>query len=70
MGGDAAELGPQPPWHFMPDANGSLDVPQNLLDCLRRNRIPFKIYLDERLLLALIPFRVGPGATPAGPSAG
>ncbi|MET8349475.1 MULTISPECIES: hypothetical protein [unclassified Micromonospora] len=31
-------------WHFMPHANGSLDVPQDLLDCLRSKRIPFKIY--------------------------
>ncbi|MEU1689316.1 hypothetical protein [Micromonospora sp. NPDC005707] len=31
-------------WHFLPHANGSLDIPQDLLDCLRRNRIPFKIY--------------------------
>ncbi|WP_144122780.1 hypothetical protein [Catellatospora sichuanensis] len=31
-------------WHFMPHANGSLDVPQDLLDCLRRNQIPYKIY--------------------------
>ncbi len=31
-------------WHFLPHANGSLDVPPDLLDCLRRNRLPFKIY--------------------------
>ncbi|MBY8873282.1 hypothetical protein K7640_15720 [Micromonospora sp. PLK6-60] len=31
-------------WHFMPHANGSLDIPQDLLDCLRSKRIPFKIY--------------------------
>ncbi|RZU76923.1 hypothetical protein EV384_5634 [Micromonospora kangleipakensis] len=31
-------------WHFLPHANGSLDVPQDLLGCLRRNRIPFKLY--------------------------
>ncbi|SCG55144.1 hypothetical protein GA0070619_3220 [Micromonospora zamorensis] len=31
-------------WHFLPHANGSLDIPQDLLDCLRTKRIPYKIY--------------------------
>ncbi|MEV4538553.1 hypothetical protein AB0J82_32715 [Asanoa sp. NPDC049518] len=36
-------------WHFLPHANGSLDIPQDLLDCLRRNRIPYKIYASTGL---------------------
>ncbi|BCY13969.1 hypothetical protein [Actinoplanes sp. L3-i22] len=31
-------------WHFLPGADGTLDIPQDLLDCLRTKRIPFKIY--------------------------
>ncbi|WP_250031380.1 hypothetical protein [Paractinoplanes maris] len=31
-------------WHFLPHANGSQGIPQDLLDCLRRNRIPFQIH--------------------------
>jgi hypothetical protein len=31
-------------WHFLPNADGTLDIPQDLLDCLRSNRIPYKIY--------------------------
>ncbi|MDY7090048.1 MAG: hypothetical protein SYR96_33770 [Actinomycetota bacterium] len=31
-------------WHFLPHANGSQGIPQDLLDCLRRNRIPYQIH--------------------------
>ncbi|WP_157410928.1 MULTISPECIES: hypothetical protein [Actinoplanes] len=31
-------------WHFLPHANGSQGIPQDLLDCLRRNRIPFTLH--------------------------
>ena len=31
-------------WHFLPHANGTLDIPQDLLDCLRAKGIPYKIY--------------------------
>jgi len=34
-------------WHFMPHANGSQGIPQDLLDCLRRNRIPFQIHASD-----------------------
>jgi len=34
-------------WHFLPHANASQGVPQDLLDCLRRNRIPFMIHASD-----------------------
>jgi hypothetical protein len=34
-------------WHFLPHANASQGIPQDLLDCLRRNRIPFQIHASD-----------------------
>jgi hypothetical protein len=34
-------------WHFLPHASESMDIQQDLLDCLRRNRIPYKIYPSD-----------------------
>ncbi|WP_229074822.1 hypothetical protein [Actinoplanes sp. DH11] len=34
-------------WHFLPNADGTLDIPQDLLDCLRNNRIPYNIYPSD-----------------------
>lgn len=31
-------------WHFLPNADGTQDIPQDLLDCLREKQILFKIY--------------------------
>jgi hypothetical protein len=34
-------------WHFLPHANASQGIPQDLLDCLRRNRLPFTIHASN-----------------------
>ena len=34
-------------WHFLPHANASQGIPQDLLDCLRRNRLPFAIHASN-----------------------